>query len=372
MPTLQARHGFDYTFAGMASATLNTAYMTGALLLGAFGRRLPAKRWFVLSVSCCAMLLALLPLAPGPYAMLAAFIPLGMASAVSWSSAVGFVNGLARIQRRALILTLGASGGSWGMLTIGLMTGYGTKLMPPDWFWSVGAAFTLVGLAVLLPLMKEEAASASARAAPATPPVPRWAGRQPRVASLAIALSGLLGATAVPFTTYLSAYLTNEIGRPEAVSSAVWQVLGITGALSGLCIGSFADRYDYRKIIAVIFLAFAVACAFLSFAPSSSYISLAGIGHGIALNPFWGLIAAYISFFFAPAETMRIDAMGLAAFGLASGLANWSIGTWADNGGSLGAVYAVLAAGTVAMAGLLTTAPNPDRTKTEASHERTV
>ena len=181
------------------------------------------------------------------------------------------------------------------MLTIGLMTGYGTKLMPPDWFWSVGAAFTLVGLAVLLPLMKEEAASASARAAPATP-VPRWAGRQPRVASLAIALSGLLGATAVPFTTYLSAYLTNEIGRPEAVSSAVWQVLGITGALSGLCIGSFADRYDYRKIIAVIFLAFAVACAFLSFAPSSSYISLAGIGHGIALNPFWGLIAAYISF----------------------------------------------------------------------------
>ena len=125
----------------------------------------------------------------------------------------------------------------------------------------------------------------------------------------------------MPFTTYLSAYLTNEIGRPEAVSSAVWQVLGITGALSGLCIGSFADRYDYRKIIAVIFLAFAVACAFLSFAPSSSYISLAGIGHGIALNPFWGLIAAYISFFFAPAETMRIDAMGLAAFGLASGLA---------------------------------------------------
>ena len=89
-----------------------------------------------------------------------------------------------------------------------------------------------------------------------------------------------------------------------------------------LCIGSFADRYDYRKIIAVIFLAFAVACAFLSFAPSSSYISLAGIGHGIALNPFWGLIAAYISFFFAPAETMRIDAMGLAAFGPASGLAS--------------------------------------------------
>ena len=92
LPTLQARHGFDYTFAGMASATLNTAYMTGALLLGAFGRRLPAKRWFVLSVSCCAAAGAL-PLAPGPYAMLAAFIPLGMASAVSWSSAVGFVNG---------------------------------------------------------------------------------------------------------------------------------------------------------------------------------------------------------------------------------------------------------------------------------------
>ena len=74
------------------------------------------------------------------------------------------------------------------MLTIGLMTGYGTKLMPPDWFWSVGAAFTLVGLAVL-PLMKEEAASASARAAPATPPC--HAGPAgPRVASLA-----MLGAT---------------------------------------------------------------------------------------------------------------------------------------------------------------------------------
>ena len=123
----------------------------------------------------------------------------------------------------------------------------------------------------------------------------------------------------MPFTTYLSAYLTNEIGRPEAVSSAVWQVR-ITGALSGLCIGSFADRYDYRKIIAVIFLAFAVACAFLSFAPSSSYISLAGIGHGIALNPFWGLIAAYISFSSRPPKRCASTRWAW-RFRLASGLA---------------------------------------------------
>ena len=148
-------------------------------------------------------------------------------------------------------------------------------------------------------------------------------------------------------------------------------MLGITGALSGLCIGSFADRYDYRKIIAVIFLAFAVACAFLSFAPSSSYISLAGIGHGIALNPFWGLIAAYISFSSRPPKRCASTRWAWRpSAGQRPG--QWSIGTWADNGGSLGAVYAVLAAGTVAMAGLLTTAPNPDRTKTEASHERTV
>ena len=102
LPTLQARHGFDYTLPAWPG---HAQYCRRArVVLGAFGR-LPAKRWFVLSVSCCALLLAL-PLAPGPYAMLAAFILLGMASAVSWSSAVGFVNGLARIQRRALILTL--------------------------------------------------------------------------------------------------------------------------------------------------------------------------------------------------------------------------------------------------------------------------
>ena len=83
LPTLQARHGFDYTFAGMASATLNTAYMTGALLLGASAAACRRNAGSVLSVSCCALLLAPLPLAPGPYAMLAAFILLGMASAVS-------------------------------------------------------------------------------------------------------------------------------------------------------------------------------------------------------------------------------------------------------------------------------------------------
>ena len=70
----------------MASATLNTAYMTGALLLGASPP--PAGETLVRAVGIVLRAAAgALPLAPGPYAM-AAFIPLGMASAVSWSSAV--------------------------------------------------------------------------------------------------------------------------------------------------------------------------------------------------------------------------------------------------------------------------------------------
>ena len=62
-------------------------------------------------------------------------------------------------------------------------------------------------------------------------------------------LSGLLGVTAFPFTTYLSTFLVDEVGRSVDIASTVWQVLGITGALSGLEIGYFVERIDRRFII---------------------------------------------------------------------------------------------------------------------------
>ncbi|GAA6143185.1 MFS transporter [Hydrogenophaga sp. 5NK40-0174] len=372
LPDLQRLYNFDYSFAGAASATLNTAYMVGALSLSAFGRRLPAERWFLISVAVCIVLLALIPLVPNMYWMIATFIPLGMAAAVSWSSTVGVVNGIPGLNNRSLILTIGAGGGSLGMLTIGLMTGYGKDLLSSHKLWYLGAAATFLGLALIYPhisLHKKAPPSSSTWGNVEESP---WTAKNVQVGVLAVLLSGLLGATAVPFTTYLSAYLTTEVGQPESVASSVWQVLGVTGALAGMVIGSLADRFDHRKILAVLFLGFSAAAALLAVDPTSQLVPLVGIGHGITQNPFWGLVAAYLGCFFSASATMRIDALGLAAFGLVGGMANWSIGFWVDSGGSLESVYAALAVGALVMVALTALAPPSSLKKDETLNEQAV
>lgn len=360
LPDLQSKYGFGYDFIGTASATLQVAYMCGALLLGMAGNRMPARYWLTSSTVCCCALMLLLRLNHSPDLMLAAFALLGAFSAISWSSAVGVINGCLPLGRRGLILTIGASGGSWGMLSIGVLTDYGRALFAPEDLWLLGSGFALLGLFILAPFLQRSAANtASSAHATDLAGVRGWTLEQKRVAGLAIVLSGLVGATAIPFTTYLSTYLIGEVGRAQKVASSVWQVLGITGAMSGVLIGAIADRMDHRKIIIATFLAFAAASWFLAWAPTSSAIALAGIGHGVALNPFWGLLAAYIGTFFPPTATMRIDALGLVAFGLFSAMANWSIGQWATTGGSLGTVYMLLGGAILTMATLVLTAPRP-------------
>jgi len=363
-PALQAEYGLDFAFVGNASATLQVAYMCGALILGVAGRRLQARTWLIGSTVGCAALMLLLRFNQRPALMLAAFAGLGALSAISWSSAVGVINAHVGSARRGLILTVGASGGSWGMLSIGVATEYAQHLLAPQDLWTLGAFASLAGLALLAPLLRRRDDSGTqASLAAHSAARHRWTPMHVRVAALAIVLSGLLGATAIPFTTYLSSYLIGEVGREPDVASSVWQVLGITGAFSGLVIGAIADHLDARKVIVAMFLAFAAACGFLGWAPSASTIALAGIGYGVALNPFWGLVATYLGHFFPADATMRIAALGLGAFGLCSALANWSIGQWATTGGSLATMYLALGATTLIMATLALSAPTPFRSR---------
>ena len=373
VPTLQSDYGFGYSFVGWASATIQIAYMVGAFLIGSLGRLFSPSVWLLASTLVCIVMLQLLSLTTDRPAIVAMFGVLGAASAMSWGGAVGTINQILPSDRRGLVLTVGASGGAWGMLTIGMATGYGMDFLDMLDLWSVGAVIGCLGFALLIAAFLTPSLRNSNETTTDNSSDPEQSNQNSfaeilftRPAVLVIILSGMLGMTAVPFTTYLNAYLVEEMGRSVATASSVWQVLGITGAVSGFVIGQLADRMDHRRIMHITFALFAGGCFFMATVPMSSLIGAAGIGHGIVLNPFWGLAAAYIGLWFSSLNTMRIASFGLTAFGFCGAVANWIIGQWAATGGSFASVYLGLCVIVLAMSALLLIAPSANSQQTEA------
>lgn len=375
VPVLQADYGYSYSYVGLASGTLQIAYMVGALIIGSIGHRFAPRYWLIGATCLCISLLLLLSTTVKEEHIIFIFALLGIGSAISWGSAVGVVNELLPKKYHGLVLTISASGGAWGMLTIGFLMENARAKIDVINFWSIGAVLGLIGLVVILFLLNKPVGDEHSSSAGQDDSQPGEIStpQTRRVAYISIMLAGLLGATAVPFTTYLSSYLVDEVGRSIDVASSIWQVLGFTGAVSGFVIGWLSNRLDKRHIMHLTFAAFAISCLYLAFQPTSSYVSMVGVGHGVILNPFWGLIAAYIGQFFSPTSTMRLASLGLTAFGLCSAVANWCIGQWAGYGGEFSTVYTALGVLCILMSVLLLATPSVEKLKLgKRIHEKTV
>ena len=167
----------------------------------------------------------------------------------------------------------------------------------------------------------------------------------------------LAGFAAVPYLTYLGAYLDTEVGHPAALVGSVWTVLGVTGAVTGFVVGGIADRYGLRLAMGGLFAAFVMSSLILVFQPTPPIIYGAGIGFGLMYFTLWGLISTYVNQFLAPGPAMRVIGITLVCVGVAAAIGNWAAGQWASLGHSFADVYGVITAIGCAMVVLTVTMP---------------
>ena len=348
------------TTANITGAT-QIAYVVGSLFAGFAGPRLGAGRLTIVSVALAAFCLLGTAFADSGWSIGILVALMSASAAVNWTSISALAGVYVPARRRGQALTVAATGSAWGVCANGVIVARGLPDLGTSGAWTLAGGVTIIitaitGVALFRRGALAESTQSMAAVEPAQSGGDRVGLRHPALL-YACLFSILAGFAAVPYLTYLGAYLDTEVGHPAALVGSVWTVLGVTGAVTGFVVGGIADRYGLRSVMGGLFAAFVVSSLILVFLPTPPIIYGAGIGFGLMYFTLWGLISTYVNQFLAPGPAMRVIGITLVCVGVAAAIGNWAAGQWASLGHSFADVYGVIAAIGCAMIVLTITMP---------------
>lgn len=330
MSDMRADLGLTYLGVGVITATAQAAFLATALSAGPLSHRIGAPRLVVGSVVLCGLCLAGLAVADTAAVAGALLAILGACTASVWVPMVAVVGRVIDARHRAKALGLISSGTNYGIFVNGLIVPY--LLGHHGWrsVWGVTAALTLA-LAVAARAAPMGGQGGRAGDAPgAGGPSHRFKhALTPRFALLS-AISFMGGLGGLPFLTYFSAFLREELGLSATLAGQAWSVIGLVGMGSGFVLGALADRIGIRAGLCLAYLLVVAAAALACLHDSPGQILAAAALFGLSFFAIYGLIPAYISKT-APADvSATIFGVATTALGVGAMVGNF-IGGWSKS-----------------------------------------
>ncbi|WP_280940516.1 MFS transporter [Aurantimonas sp. 22II-16-19i] len=302
LPDIRQTLGFDYGVAGIITGSAQAGFMLFALLGAFLAHRIGGAAVALLSAALCAACLLAVPVFANVVIVAALLTVLGGTAASAYVPIVELVAQSVPYSHRGKALGLISSGTSYGVFINGL-------LVPV--FLSTGnwqGVYVTVGLItcgfVAIALVAFQRAGLLAAKTPAVEPsqgpkesqgfLKSFASAEPWVLMI-WAITFLNGFTTLPFQSFLSPYLRDELGIGVELSSQVWTLIGFIGMFSGFFLGALADRIGIRWTLAMTYALVILACGLLLLVPSQWTILTAGVAFALAFYPIFGLVPGYIA-----------------------------------------------------------------------------
>ncbi|WP_407277642.1 MFS transporter [Aromatoleum evansii] len=111
------------------------------------------------------------------------------------------------------------------------------------------------------------------------------------------AISFLTGLTLLPFQTYLTPIIRDELNYPIATAGKIWASMGLFGMGSGFVVGALAHWIGIRSTLIWTLLSATAAAALIWTHVVLWNLYLSAALFGISFYPLLGLVAAYLSKF---------------------------------------------------------------------------
>ncbi|WP_027856971.1 MFS transporter [Marinobacterium jannaschii] len=322
------------------------AYLGGAMLLGLIGHRIAASKLLIGTGTVTTSLLASIAFLSDPLVITAALTCLSASAAISWGAIVDVISRSSSSEKSSTYLSTAASGTAWGYGFNGLLILLVVPLLGWQSGWLIAAAIGVVVIIITLRMLgrlkrkqpggeAEQADSALSAAQLLSTVI-----RQP-VALTACLLCFFVGFTTMPFSNWLNTFLA-ELQLPSALGGLTWTTLGLTGMFAGFVTGKLADSKGHGVALLLIFTGFATGLGLFVLDPGR-FALLAGVGYGMMYFPVWGILAGWVSRYFAPTATMQISGFCMVMAGLGGASGNLIAGFISDSTSSLVGVYQLLA-----------------------------
>ncbi|WP_339469992.1 MFS transporter [Pseudomonas sp. EL_65y_Pfl1_R83] len=343
LPQIRQVFELSYSQAAFIAALLQLFYMGASIVSGIAAAWISPRTMVKLTMALSPALLALAVATPWvlPFALCLAMVS---ACAVSnWNAIAALVSEVIPASHRSRVLGLASSGAAFAICLNGVLITLlqGISLRH---FWLICAGMTLI--ATLLTFWVLAPLATGQRIKPSSAPSLRRVLRQwlklcleYPVALHILLLSAFIGGISGPFLNFLSAFASERLGANAQVTGSLWTLIGMSGVVGGLLLGSLADRWGALRVMALSISAFGLAMLALLWQPSLSMTWLAAGLFALFYFPVWGLMAAYLSTRLSPVQSLQVVSLSMVGYGLGSAIANWLCGWLLQATGQFGLVH---------------------------------
>ncbi|KAE9654210.1 MFS transporter [Pseudomonas sp. PB105] len=343
LPQIRQVFELSYSQAASIAALLQLFYMGASIASGIAAAWISPRNMVKLTMALSPALLALAVATPWvlPYALSLALV--SACAVANWNAIAALVGEVIPVSHRSRVLGLASSGAAFAICLNGLLIALlqGISLRH---FWLICAGLTLMVTLltfwVLAPLAKGQRTTKSS--APSLRRILRqWLKLclEHPVALHVLLLSTFIGGISGPFLNFLSAFASERLGANAQITGSLWTLIGIGGAVGGLLLGSFADRWGALRVMALSISAFGLAMLALLWQPSLNLTWLAAGLFALFYFPVWGLMAAYLSARLSPVQSLQVVSLSMVGYGLGSATANWLCGWLLQATGQFGLVH---------------------------------
>ena len=343
LPQIRQVFELSYSQAASIAALLQLFYMGASIASGIAAAWISPRNMVKLTMALSPALLALAVATPWvlPYALSLALV--SACAVANWNAIAALVGEVIPVSHRSRVLGLASSGAAFAICLNGVLIALlqGISLRH---FWLVCAGLTLMVTLltfwVLAPLAKGQRTTKSS--APSLRRILRqWLKLclEHPVALHVLLLSTFIGGISGPFLNFLSAFASERLGANAQITGSLWTLIGIGGAVGGLLLGSFADRWGALRVMALSISAFGLAMLALLWQPSLNLTWLAAGLFALFYFPVWGLMAAYLSARLSPVQSLQVVSLSMVGYGLGSATANWLCGWLLQATGQFGLVH---------------------------------
>ncbi|MBO0664556.1 MFS transporter [Jiella sp. MQZ9-1] len=352
LPDIRQTLSFDYGVAGVITGSAQAGFMVFALLGAFLAHRIGGAAVALLSAALCAACLLAVPAIANIVVVGALLTVLGGTAASAYVPIVELVARSVPYSHRGKALGLISSGTSYGVFINGLLVP--VFLANGNWqgvYITVGlitCGFVAIALlafqrAGLFTTKSSESPSQPGEAAAGGGFIRSFASAEPWVLMI-WAITFLNGFTTLPFQSFLSPYLRDELGIGVELTGQVWTLIGFIGMFSGFLIGSLADKIGIRWTLALTYALVIVACGLLILVPRQWTILFSGVAFALAFYPIFGLVPGYIAKMPSRLSGTQIFSVANVTLGVGGIIGNLAGGTSQTITQTFVPVYVVIAA----------------------------
>ena len=372
LPDMRADMELSYTAVGTMTAVAQICYVLASLVTIVIARRMGSGAVVIGSAALCGVALLLIGLYPSMPLLAVLLALMGAAAASVWIPMVAIVTRHVPESRRGTVLGIFSSAGAFGAILNGATIPFLLEHIGWRGVWISAGILTCSTVGAGCFFLARMGIFEGDRA---PKPGPQRLGQspwreifQPHVA-LIWAVIFLASAICLPYQTYLSSFLREDLGHDVSVAANVWFAIGLIGSVGGGLMGHIADKAGTTRalILASVLVLASSVLLWLSTGPGAALGS--GILYGLSYYAIFGLVPTYISKVVPAHATTAVFSIANVMVGVGGGLGNF-LGGWSQTlTGGLSAVYVGCSVGGILLLLLVLALPREERLLAEFRRE---